>query len=1790
MAGVGATCLPLTVPIILEENRLGGGAGSKYSVFDKIKGAATGLVKGRLDYCDIGPSEGNIIDIKVIQIPGIGYRSTFKAQCIDEEKEWSSTGSAHSTKGYHGGVRTTKLTGDDRCDDARWRQHLNDPENNIKLHRQACNEDTGRSSKETEYTTTARKEERPVVEGCAIEGSNKGTSLHIDMVTQGYYFISSKCGGSRTKETYIADVLKEKDQIALLKEPTTEGRCMTLLKHLRLAAEADGGIDMLDAIACKKVTTCRIIEYEEYTGADEGCIARIAETGSNGIYIGQGGVDDHVYGGPMRKAIGPVMKLRVNGGGSSKVHEVCDKLSKQDRLKLAQSVACFGATKRKSKVEAKSILRRGWRKLSQSSDGGSSPTRKEMESHRLTCDILFSNNNTELIFERKGIEDSSYYYKSDACRSATSSSSPHTYLKLSMGKSEIGELLKESNREQCRHLRLHFHLGGFEGAAMADAKACHKATGCLLKTTKPTANKNVSCIAYYTEYQGVPIGYAEKMILGDNVDDMETIRTSTFPRELDEVYRLLYKPQDCESLKEVTTLLCQELGVEAAYETKIYNRSRKEDKKVQYLIEIHFIIMIPINLAQIDDELACIKSIYDRQEYLRNIAHAKPRAEVDKLDDVLIDEGVKDISKANWAHSIALFITSILEDKERIYKIVNVTPSTKVRIKAATTLIKMLKEGDDSSSRLMTNTKDLILNKGAPPHLRRAIIKTIVDDNMQSLADSIIDELYASYGPSVALQLLPAYYMEEVEYFIIHRSNTDPNALSLVFTYLNAVIDDADTEESSCKEIDPRILRVLTSLMRHGHSKEAIDWIYSMKERGLSFKDVHWPIEALVRDLGEDKAFGILYDNIPLQSIPFLTRGLPNDVTTHTISKASLQLEHLSRFAWLINDMWFQGAIYLIIISTYYSDKDKFPYEDQQLEFVEYMPLSNADPILADRLKSSNTDKRTWAYIARLRQALHYDKKEHMLPDVLATTVNSIANERIPVRENVMRVISSLPIPPLCEPKCTEPSKVIEAVDNLETTLNRSKEQVKGSFVVRQVQNMISRIIQCAPLESMLYKKWELRVMEAYDRLINNDNFNKSLIDDGFLLNISALRRATVENILSHLNAFLNTVLNTKDRLSKDIIQDLRVIFRLVGGQYRGLPGDGLKLDGIRGIVEDIIDNSEKYTFRPRHPAGTIDMLIEIQSTLAEALKRRPWNKEKGNYLERIIKAHPQLLTDNNELYTLARKKMPYLFAKYMKSGSSDDNKPAPPRCCRRFSGGIYDEHDIDMDWWTDSEVEVINNMVDTEYSGDSDDIKQQQRIIEQAAANSSEGGDGGGVDGDALALMEVDMKALSCMDTIDVESSKVFLTSDILSSDVARTAPFCISRVSSNVLTDEDLFGSLIKNAAKSNIKLTAHKELCRLVAHYGSIHRRQYWLKYRLFNADGSRKKNVHKDIVESIGSAFIHNMSWSSDWEVLDVCMDMSKTTIDALAKYIIPSPATLNGQFSDTTQARCRYITKVLLPIFQYASGDQVVMDSCIAALRCWSLGTPALLECAGGAIVEALKPVLTKKGAFLSMVTQVVELFDAFVARGSKAALSAEMAAFDYLLENSYKPLVQIDSPVPTQDEVNCPVLKPITNHLLKAGTNTKICIPKHDCHDLLYHIADALTDVLGLEELWNKATIASILYDKSPADFTTIWPTIQDHLNIIEGDNELLRDCISSIGDWLQPSSIGQIDDELTSNHDYRMRLIAVEMYSRKAKVDNNNDETAMKQVKSAAALWRTLCRDPNMLVRRAAFNYIMST
>ncbi|EER16902.1 hypothetical protein Pmar_PMAR007151, partial [Perkinsus marinus ATCC 50983] len=132
----------------------------------------------------------------------------------------------------------------------------------------------------------------------------------------------------------------------------------------------------------------------------------------------------------------------------------------------------------------------------------------------------------------------------------------------------------------------------------------------------------------------------------------------------------------------------------------------------------------------------------------------------------------------------------------------------------------------------------------------------------------------------------------------------------------------------------------------------------------------------------------------------------------------------------------------------------------------------------------------------------------------------------------------------------------------------------------------------------------------------------------------------------------------------------------------------------------------------------------------------------------------------------------------------------------------------------------------------------------------------------------------------------------------------------------------------------------------------------------------------------------------------------------------------------------------------------------------------------------------------------------------------------------------------------------------------------------LGHIADALEGVVGLGSLWSDARIQYILAGRSPSDLNDVLPSIKDHLDTVEGNrDDLVSQCINTITKWLGPEfPIPQVS-ALASSSDYRLRLLAVQLYNTR-----DSDERSA----AITALWRGgLCRDSKLAVREEAFRAV---
>ncbi|KAF4736314.1 hypothetical protein FOZ63_021191, partial [Perkinsus olseni] len=769
---------------------------------------------------------------------------------------------------------------------------------------------------------------------------------------------------------------------------------------------------------------------------------------------------------------------------------------------------------------------------------------------QIACPIDGSTKGAQLVLNDNGVNDSSIFYRSTLCKKESTRTWLNTVM-LIKDVERILKLKKkwEICAELQMHFRIyHKELGAAMADAKACDKALRcalqggpKDMVCVVYYAEDSANRTI------TYAEKVFLKEPEPKIHANRTSTYVTHLEDDFNASYVKDCSFLGKPTiyRCEALgvkyayelKDWTSHTWT-TGRHSPHASAAILRQRKRFRFRQFeLLRQQHMIRLLLPLL--------------RQEYLRQLASTQTREVIDTLIDDLIDEGTKDdelttvwrsryffrilprrvarvtefgsrsscpllsgivglgvnaldldevveaaevsvtLDLSGWLNTstvlqgrIALFLASVVRDVDRLQNIVTVTASTRVRIKAAETLIRGLYAKGDKE-RLSKVTKDLIFTQA--PHLKKCIINTILGDDMQGLADAIIDAVLASYGPHLATQLLPACseaivcrllpvvvprpgptsrklilrypqamfdfittsntgealaveYHAEIEYFIRHRINAEPKALSLVMAYMDAMLE-AGKGTTAYWLVDRGIMPILSLLMESGHSNEVIKWLKEKNHgRQLSYKDDpwnlsfnaarDWPVEALVRDLGREETFELLSEVVSMEYMHTLTRRVSNnkqlryELTAYMWHKAVVADIPLGRIPTLDVCIALKGQLDLlgeVAIDCY---NKQFPDEDQRLAYVEYMPGSEADTVLADRLKSSDTSKRVWAYKNRLQQALHYDKKEHRLPQVLQRTVKEIANEQNPVRGDVMTTLRSLPVPPLCEPKSKDPHAV----------------------------------------------------------------------------------------------------------------------------------------------------------------------------------------------------------------------------------------------------------------------------------------------------------------------------------------------------------------------------------------------------------------------------------------------------------------------------------------------------------------------------------------------------------------------------------------------------------------------------------------------------------------------------------------------------------------------------------------------------------------------------------------------
>ncbi|KAF4748968.1 hypothetical protein FOZ63_024209, partial [Perkinsus olseni] len=124
------------------------------------------------------------------------------------------------------------------------------------------------------------------------------------------------------------------------------------------------------------------------------------------------------------------------------------------------------------------------------------PERRRLSSdpiRQIACGVGGSKKGTQLVFNDKGVNHSSIFYRAPSC----GRESTQTLLATVMATKDIERILKlTKEREICSELLMYFHVYYHDlGAAMADAKACHRALGCALAG----GPDSMLCVVYYAE-------------------------------------------------------------------------------------------------------------------------------------------------------------------------------------------------------------------------------------------------------------------------------------------------------------------------------------------------------------------------------------------------------------------------------------------------------------------------------------------------------------------------------------------------------------------------------------------------------------------------------------------------------------------------------------------------------------------------------------------------------------------------------------------------------------------------------------------------------------------------------------------------------------------------------------------------------------------------------------------------------------------------------------------------------------------------------------------------------------------------------------------------------------------------------------------------------------------------------------------------------------------------------------------------------------------------------------------
>ncbi|KAF4691733.1 hypothetical protein FOZ60_014883 [Perkinsus olseni] len=217
-------------------------------------------------------------------------------------------------------------------------------------------------------------------------------------------------------------------------------------------------------------------------------------------------------------------------------------------------------------AKAMAKIKEAMQRISTETSKEGPPERRRLSSdpiRQIACGVEGSKKGTQLVFNDKGVNHSSIFYRATSC----GRESTQTLLTTVMATKDIERILKLTKERQiCSELLMNFHVYYHDlGAAMADAKACHTALGCALDG----GPDSMLCVVYYAEDPAnntQTITYAEKVFLKEPEPKIHANRTSTYVTHLEDDFNAFYV-KDCSFLGKPTIHRCEALGVE--YATKL---------------------------------------------------------------------------------------------------------------------------------------------------------------------------------------------------------------------------------------------------------------------------------------------------------------------------------------------------------------------------------------------------------------------------------------------------------------------------------------------------------------------------------------------------------------------------------------------------------------------------------------------------------------------------------------------------------------------------------------------------------------------------------------------------------------------------------------------------------------------------------------------------------------------------------------------------------------------------------------------------------------------------------------------------------------------------------------------------------------------------------------------------------------------------------------------------------------------------------------------------------------------